>query len=176
MDSTELKHLEFIQDIITRMNTNSFQIKRLAVILITALVAFASSTMKFDVLYLGMFLVLIFWYLDTFFLWQEKGFRIQYRKLIEQANLPAPAPNEAPAPAPDEEREENPGVLGDMMIKPLLGQVNYFKVFFSKTLWPFYGSLIVLLLLILWYINGFSLGGEGCTAMYSPKNLFSPRE
>jgi hypothetical protein len=38
------QHLEFIQNIITRMNTNSFQIKGMTVTIVTALIAIYAST------------------------------------------------------------------------------------------------------------------------------------
>ena len=44
MTNEQLKHLEFIQNVITRMNTNSFQIKTWAVTLVSALLAIFAST------------------------------------------------------------------------------------------------------------------------------------
>lgn len=41
MADEQLKHLEFIQNVITRMNTNSFQIKAWAVTIVSALLAIA---------------------------------------------------------------------------------------------------------------------------------------
>jgi len=34
-----MQHLEFIQNVITRMNTNSFQIKGMAITIVSALIA-----------------------------------------------------------------------------------------------------------------------------------------
>lgn len=42
----ELKHLEFIQNVITRMNTNSFQIKGWTVGIISAALAVYASTQE----------------------------------------------------------------------------------------------------------------------------------
>ena len=48
MNDAEIKHLEFIQNIINRMNANSFQIKNWTITILTALLAlFGSSNNKF---------------------------------------------------------------------------------------------------------------------------------
>ena len=39
-----IKHLEFIQNVITRMNTNSFQIKGWSIVVVSALLAIYAST------------------------------------------------------------------------------------------------------------------------------------
>lgn len=79
------QHLAFIQDVITRMNSNSFSLKGLMITIIAALAAFFVG--NFDkataVFYLAiaLLLVLIFWCLDTYYLKMEK----QYRKLYDEA-------------------------------------------------------------------------------------------
>ncbi|UII77184.1 hypothetical protein LV716_05280 [Flagellimonas sp. HMM57] len=72
------KHLEFIQNIITRMNTNSFQVKGMSVTITAALLALSAS--DFNVLYASIvyFSLFIFWCLDAYYLSQEKGYRKLY--------------------------------------------------------------------------------------------------
>lgn len=56
----KLKHLELIQGVINRLAGNSFYMKGWAVVLLSAL------------------LVLVFWGLDAYFLWQERLYRVLY--------------------------------------------------------------------------------------------------
>jgi hypothetical protein len=44
MHPGQIKHLEFIQNVITRMNTNSFQIKGWSIVIVSALMAVYAST------------------------------------------------------------------------------------------------------------------------------------
>ena len=47
MSEDKLKHLEFIQNVITRMNTNSFQIKGWTVTIVSAVLAIYASTKNY---------------------------------------------------------------------------------------------------------------------------------
>lgn len=77
----KLKHLEFIQNIITRMNTNSFQIKGMSVTIVAALLALTAT--EFNILFASIvyFALLIFWGLDAYYLSQEKGYRELYNEV-----------------------------------------------------------------------------------------------
>ncbi len=77
----KLKHLEFIQNIITRMNTNSFQIKGMSITITAALLALTAS--DYNILYVSIvyFSLFIFWGLDAYYLSQEKGYRELYEEV-----------------------------------------------------------------------------------------------
>jgi hypothetical protein len=77
------KHLEFIQNVITRMNTNSFLIKGWFVIILSALVGLSASTKKLELLFLAIVPALLFWLLDSYFLMQERKFRGLYKDAID---------------------------------------------------------------------------------------------
>ena len=78
MTAERLKFLEFIQNIITRMNANSFQIKAMCIAVISAFLP-----------------LMLCCFLDTYYLWQERKFRILYDEVrkgkndIENLNLDA---------------------------------------------------------------------------------------
>ncbi len=76
--SNKITHLEFIQNVITRMNTNSFMIKGWTITLISAIFALAAK----DTNHLYIFIVYIplpmFWILDGFYLSQERQYRSLY--------------------------------------------------------------------------------------------------
>ena len=82
------KHLEFIQNIISRMAGNLFFLRGWTITLITALLAlFIKSDSPNYAIYFLLALVLVFWILDGYFLSQERMFRDLYnhvRKLKEE--------------------------------------------------------------------------------------------
>jgi hypothetical protein len=84
MDQNQQKHLEFIQSIIARMNTNSFQIKGIAVTLTTALLAVYATTPKAIFIFLGILPTIFFWLLDSYYLQQERKFRGIYNDATGQ--------------------------------------------------------------------------------------------
>jgi len=83
MSEEKMKHLEFIQNVITRMNTNSFQIKGRAVTIVSALLAIYASTKNNYFILSGIFPVIIFWFLDAYYLTQERKFRGLYDDVAE---------------------------------------------------------------------------------------------
>lgn len=83
----KLKHLEFIQNIIDRQAKNSFLLKGWAITLIVALCALSLRDQIFRFSLLIYCLILAFWILDSYYLWQERLFRALYdhvRKLEEK--------------------------------------------------------------------------------------------
>lgn len=75
IDSGRLKHLEMLQQVITRMANNSFLIKGWSITLISALLAFATKDKIQVMAWIALLPWLAFWILDGFFLHQEKLFR-----------------------------------------------------------------------------------------------------
>ncbi|CDD51556.1 putative uncharacterized protein [Bacteroides sp. CAG:875] len=80
-NENKIKHLEFIQNIITRMNSNSFMIKGWCVTLVSALFALAAKDSEVKFAAIAYFIIPIFWILDGFFLATEKKFRKMYNEV-----------------------------------------------------------------------------------------------
>ena len=80
MDSGRLKHLEMIQQVITRMANNSFLIKGWSLTLLAALLALALRDKIYQMLWISIIPVTMFWILDSYFLRQEMLFRKLYDK------------------------------------------------------------------------------------------------
>ena len=82
------KHLEFIQNIISRMAGNLFFLRGWTITLIGALLAlFSKNNSPAYVFYFMIVAVLILWILDGYFLSQERAYRDLYnyvRKLKEE--------------------------------------------------------------------------------------------
>ena len=135
MENEKIKHLEFIQNIITRMNTNSFQIKGWTITIISAILALFASTGKICFILISVFPAVVFWFLDTFYLLQERKFRKLYEEIIETNKIKSFSMKEI-----------------KLYHK---GTINYFKIFFSKTIFYLYFPLIIFLILIYLYFYNF---------------------
>ena len=126
---SKLKHLEFIQNIVTRMASNSFLLKGWMITIVSALIAV--SVDKENICYLGIayFPILIFWFLDAYFLKQERLFRHLYnevrKKDDDEIDFGMPIKNE---------------------------KENYCEVLFSITLSLFYIGSIATITLIYFFI------------------------
>ena len=80
-------HLQFIQNTIIRMNTNSFQIKVAAGTMIGAFIAFMFDKGKAFEPYASIALLVLiglFWCLDAYFLSLERNFRDIYKKITHK--------------------------------------------------------------------------------------------
>lgn len=83
------KHLELIQNVISRMATNSFMLKGWAVTLVAGIFVLAgkdTDKLYFLVAYIP---VIVFWGLDTYYLLQERLYRSLYDKVrqIDENNI-----------------------------------------------------------------------------------------
>lgn len=82
MNEDQRKHLEFIQAAITRLSTNSMQLKAISITLTAGLLAVYSSTPKLFLIYLSAIQMIFFWALDAYYLQQERKFRGIYDDLV----------------------------------------------------------------------------------------------
>jgi len=73
-------HLVIIQGVINRLSQNSFLLKGWSVVLIAALFALAAKDSNAMFVYLAYFPLFAFWFLDGYFLWQERLYRNLYDK------------------------------------------------------------------------------------------------
>ena len=80
MDTDEklTKHLELIQGVVNRLAGNSFAMKGWAVALVTALIAIAVDRQDGRFAFAGLLPTFLLWFLDGYFLWQERLFRALY--------------------------------------------------------------------------------------------------
>jgi len=72
------KHLEFIQEVISRMSRHSFVLKGWGVTLVAALFALAAKDVDVRLITVSFIPVLIFWLLDSYYLQRERLFRALY--------------------------------------------------------------------------------------------------
>lgn len=140
----KIKHLEIIQGVISRMASNSFLLKGWCLTVISGLCVMAINNKCFDILFvlIILFVNVVFWVLDGYFLWQERLFRILYDKVRETA-------------------EGNIDFsMNTNVIFPREAQKKKFcwkNAIFSKTLLLYYGSILSIFLFFLCYVI-FSIG------------------
>lgn len=79
------KHLEFIQNTITRMGQNSFQAKAWGISIVSALLAFMLSQsdhkLKIICIVIAIVVTLLFCLLDVYYLFLERGYRSLYNSV-----------------------------------------------------------------------------------------------
>lgn len=84
--SNKIKHLEFIQNVISRQAKNSFLLKGWVITILAALFTFPPKDGSLKPIFTVYALIFIFWMHDSYYLRQEKLFRELYghvRKLKE---------------------------------------------------------------------------------------------
>jgi hypothetical protein len=74
----KIKHLEFVQDTIKRMAGNSFLLRGWSLTLVIAIFTLASQTYKPIYFWIALFTTVVFWALDSYYLFQERRFRCLY--------------------------------------------------------------------------------------------------
>ncbi len=89
-EEKKVKHLEFIQSNIARMNQCSFQMKGWMVAIVSALLALYAASINNETgdgtnmfIFIAIAPTLIFWILDSYYLQQERKFRGIYNDLID---------------------------------------------------------------------------------------------
>jgi hypothetical protein len=126
MHTEQIKHLEFIQNVITRMNTNSFQIKGWSIVIVSALMAIYASTQNSYFFLTAIFPTSIFWFLDAYYLNQERKFRGLYNDVAGVTDKPKEIKLFAMRP--------------DLYVG---GQYSYWSAFFSITILKMYLAIII---------------------------------
>lgn len=82
MNEDQRLHLQFIQNVITRMNANSFHVKTWTVSIIVALVALAVNSKNYMYILISVVPTILFWTLDSYYLQQERKFRGLYKDVV----------------------------------------------------------------------------------------------
>jgi hypothetical protein len=129
----KIKHLEFIQNIITRMNSNSFILKGWTITLVSALFALAANDTNMNYVLVSYIAIPVFWILDGFYISQERQYRDLYADVAKKTQ------NEIDFSLDATEYNK--------------GKNNWVSGILSKTLIPFYGISIVATLIVMFLIN-----------------------
>lgn len=80
-NENKIKHLEFIQLTITRMNVNSFMVKGWLVTLVAAIFVLSNKDSNPTFLWIAPFVSILFWILDGYFISTERKYRSLYDEI-----------------------------------------------------------------------------------------------
>lgn len=135
MDKMEakLKHLEFIQNVIMRMNSNSFLIKGWAITLVSALFALAAKDADINYVLISYIVIPVFWVLDGFYISRERQYRDLYSDVAKKS---------------ENDVDFNMDASGYCQ-----GNRTWISGVFSKTLWTFYGVSTIVTLIVMFLIE-----------------------
>ncbi|MCK5476562.1 MAG: hypothetical protein KAI55_01440 [Candidatus Aenigmarchaeota archaeon] len=126
------KEIDIIQKIITRMNFNSFLIKGWTITLVVVTLLLNGNKYHVFIAFIPLF---VFWYLDSYYLWQEKMYKKLYYWIIEN-------------------RLKTDKNLFNMNASRFKKEVrSRFEIMFSETLLWFYGSIAVLIVIYLFSLS-----------------------
>lgn len=129
----KMKHLEFIQNVIDRMNRNSFLLKGWTITLISALFALAAKDANIKFVLVSYIAIPVFWTLDGFYIAVERRFRELYNEVAEKSE---------------------DGIDFKMNTSKFKnGNRTWIAGIFSKTLIPFYGISVVTTLIVMFLIK-----------------------
>ena len=121
-----LKEIDIVQDIIKRMAFNSFMIKGWAITLVVVTLVLKGAEYQVWIAFIPL---LVFWFLDAYFLWQERMYRRLYEWIIKN-------------------RLKTDEYLFDMNAYRFKDEVqSRFRIMFSITLGWFYGSIAILIII-----------------------------
>jgi hypothetical protein len=125
-----LKEIEIIQDIIKRMAFNSFVIKGWTITLVAVILLLKGGKYQVFIAFIPLF---VFWFLDAYFLWQERLYRRLYNWVINN-------------------RLKTAEYLFDMDAYRFKNEEqSKLRIMFSITLGWFYGSILILTLIYVFY-------------------------
>ena len=82
MPEKKIKHIEMIEHIIERMAKNSFQLKEWTMTLVAAVGALVSQSSDKRFIIFAFVPILGFWVLDSFYLQQERKYKLLYKNII----------------------------------------------------------------------------------------------
>jgi hypothetical protein len=127
MEKEELmiEELKMIQEIIKRMASNSFSIKKWTITLVVATLLLKGDRFQAFIAFIPL---LVFWYLDAYFLWLERLYRRLYNWVREN-------------------RLKTDEYLFDLDYRRFIkDEQSMIRIMFSSTLGWFYGSIFLLTL------------------------------
>ncbi|KFI35895.1 hypothetical protein HX99_05115 [Peptococcaceae bacterium SCADC1_2_3] len=126
-----IEELKIIQDIIKRMAFDSFMIKGWAITLVIITLLLKGGSFQ---VFISFIPLLVFWYLDAYFLWQERMYRELYNWVVKN-------------------RLKTEDFLFDLNAYRFKDKVQgKLRIMFSITLGWFYGSIAVLILVYAFFI------------------------
>lgn len=132
-DPAVLKHVEMYQKIITRLAGNSSSCKNWCIVLVSAFLAFVVKDGKRSAGLLSLVPILVFWFLDGYYLALEQQFRAAFNEQMSRLR-------------------RNEFTTNDLFVVKADGRIPEFfnRAFFSWATWPVYLGLLFLSALVVY--------------------------
>lgn len=131
-DSSVQSYIGTLQTVINRMATNSANCKTWCITLVSAIAVVISSEDKPACIWIALIPLVLFLFLDAYYLGLERGFISRYNEFIKKV------------------QNKDATVIDLYVVIPIRGFSNtfcaIFRAFGSFSIWPFYGLLFVMLL------------------------------
>jgi hypothetical protein len=138
-ENQKAQHREFVHSTITRMNNNSFELKKMMVTIVGAFLAIYAANPKILFILIPIPLVILFWFLDTYYLQQERKFRGIYDDIC---NI---------TPKADQKTQ----IIFGMNTKAYNDKdYGFLNVLFSISLTPLYITIIICLIIAYCILDG----------------------
>ena len=129
-------YLGILQSVINRMASNSSGCKTWCITIVAAMVVFILEKAKPDYIWIAMTLMFIFFLLDSYYLGLERHFRGTYNDIVQKIYSDNVTVNDLYA-----------------LIPPKYYISSTLKASLSISVWPFYGLIAIMLLIIRIYIS-----------------------
>jgi len=128
-----MKEIDTIQGVINRMASNSFLMKGWAITLVSVTLLLKGENYQ---IYIAFIPLITFWYLDAYFLRLERAYRKLYIWVIKN-------------------RPQNDELLFDMNADGRFGHEiqSRWRIMRSETLGIFYGSILVIIIIFMIFLN-----------------------
>jgi hypothetical protein len=119
----KVRYLEMIQSVIMRMAANSFSLKAWSVTLASGILVLSSKESDKSFFLIAFIPILVFWFLDSYFLQLERKYRVLFDYIRKGENV-------------DVNFDLN--LNNAMLLIEDNKKLRYISCFFSKTEWLFY--------------------------------------
>ena len=131
------RHLEMVQVAIQRMAENSRSCKLWCVTLVSAVLVLVAQTDKPSYALIALIPAILLLILDAYYLALERGFRTSYEKFVDKLHLGKLSSSDLYRVAP-----------GGCVVRQFMESLGSFSI------WPFYPTLVALILLVRWGVFG----------------------
>ncbi len=146
--SSAHKYLDILQDVIKRMAGNSSSCKSLCITLVSAIAVLITNKQRSSYVWITLIPVLLFCFLDAYYLGLEQGFRVTYNEFVKKLQNGAATTKDLfiviPKGTIKKHQADGLTMLEIKSFNPVDGTL---KALVSFAVYPFYLTLLVLLLL-----------------------------
>jgi len=133
-------YLTLLQSVINRMAANSSNCKTWCITLVSAIAVLAFEKTKPNYVWISLIPTILFLFLDSYYLFLEKQFRARYNSFVDKLHAETATIQDLFIIAPG---NKVPANISDVI-----------EVFGSFSIWPFYGLLIMMIVVMrIWIFN-----------------------